>query len=118
MKAVAWMAAASVASWVVAAAVVGTPLAVEVLFGMIGPLAAASGSWLLAERTFRRHPERLTSLMAASFGVKLLFFGVYVVVGVRIWPEHPVPFVVSFTSYFIGLYAIEALLLRRLFVER
>ena len=32
------------------------------------------------------------------------------VVGLR-----PVPFVVSFTSYFIALYLTEALLLRRLF---
>jgi hypothetical protein len=29
-----------------------------------------------------------------------------------------VPFVVSFTSYFIGLYLMEALYLRRLFSER
>jgi hypothetical protein len=30
----------------------------------------------------------------------------------------PVPFVVSFTSYFIGLYLMEALYLKRLFSKR
>ena len=43
-----------------------------------------------------------------------MFFGVYVVVMLRVMMLRPVPFVVSFTAYFITLYAMEALLLRRL----
>jgi hypothetical protein len=86
-----------------------------VLFGMIGPLAAASGSWVLAERTYRANPERLTAVMIAAFGGKLLFFGAYVAVMLAVVRLQPIPFVVSFTGYFIGLYAMEALYLRRLF---
>jgi hypothetical protein len=59
-------------------------------------------------------PERLAGVMMTGFALKAVFFGVYVVVMLRVMMLRPVPFVVSFTAYFITLYAMEALLLRRL----
>jgi hypothetical protein len=115
MKAAAWMAAASLVSAALAIAVVGRHVGAEVLLGMLAPLAAAGVSWVLMERTFTRSPERLTGLMIGAFGAKMLFFGVYVAVMVKVAGLRPVPFVVSFTSYFIALYSTEALLMRRLF---
>ena len=85
---------------------------------MLGPLAAASGTWLLAEWVYRQRPAGLTPLMATVFVLKIVFFGAYVAVMIRLLRFRPVPFVVSFTSYFIALYLIEALYLRRLFSER
>jgi hypothetical protein len=108
------MTGASIVSALGAAWILGAPAA-AIVIGMFGPLAAASGSWVVAERTFRRQPERLTSVMAGAFGAKLVFFGAYVAVALRALAVPPVPFVVSFTSYFIALYLTEALLLRHLF---
>jgi hypothetical protein len=82
---------------------------------MIGPLAAVSVTWVLVERTFRRSPASLTALMSAGFALKAVFFGAYVAVMLKGLALTPAPFVVSFMSYFIGLYLIEALALRRLF---
>ena len=87
----------------------------EVLLGMLGPLAVAGGSWVLAERTYRRNPERLTAVMVAAFIGKMIFFGAYVVVVLAVLSLRPVPFVVSFTGCFIACHVIEALCLRRLF---
>ena len=109
------MAAASLVSAALAVAVVGRHMGAEVLLGMLAPLAAAGASWMLTERTFKRSPEQLTRLMIGAFGAKMLFFGVYVAVMVKVVGLRPVPFVVSFTSYFIALYSTEALLMRRLF---
>jgi hypothetical protein len=116
-QALIWMIVTSVISAAVALALSGSDAGGAVLFGMIGPLAAASGSWVLIERTFRRSPERLTSLMAAAFGAKLVFFGLYVAIALRVLMLRPVPFVVSFTSYFVGLYIVEAVYLHRLFAS-
>jgi hypothetical protein len=91
---------------------------VEVLLGMAGPLAAAVATWLMVERTYASHPERLTSLMIAAFGGKMLFFGAYVTVALTALPLRPAPFVISFTGYFIALYVLEALWMRRLFLGR
>jgi hypothetical protein len=115
MKAVAWMTGASVAAWLAAAVLTGTTIAVAVLFGMLGPLAVACGSWIMAERTFRQDPQALTGRMMAAFAFKLVFFGGYVAVMLKVLHLRPVPFAVSFSSYFIALHFVEALLLRRLF---
>jgi hypothetical protein len=116
MKAAAWMIGASVASSFAVAALVGVQAGAAVVGGMVGPLLAASGSWVLAERTFKRNPEALTSLMVAAFAGKMLFFGAYVVIALGVLALRPVPFVASFTIYFIALYMTEALCLRRLYV--
>jgi hypothetical protein len=118
MKPIAYMAAASIASWLAAAAVVDRRTSLEVLFGMLGPLAVVSGTWLLAAWVYRERPEELTGLMAGAFVLKMVFFGAYVAAMLRIMQFRPVPFVVSFTSYFVGLYLMEALFLKRLFSQR
>lgn len=115
MKPVAVMVAVSVGFWLAATALLGRRTGVEVFFGMIGPLAATSSTWVVAARTFKRDPERLTALMITVFGGKMVFFAAYVAIMLTVLSLRPIPFMVSFTGYFIALYLIEALCLRRLF---
>jgi hypothetical protein len=115
MKKVASMVAVSVAAWLVVAMLVDARTRVEVLYGMLGPLAVVCGTWLLTEHTYRTNPGSLTSMMIAAFGFKVLFFGGYVAVMLGLLAVRPMPFVVSFTSYFIGLYLMEALYMRQMF---
>ena len=117
MKAAGWMTAAAVGSAAVAVAISGRQVAAEVLLGMLAPLVAATVSWVTTERTFARTPERLTGVMIGAFGAKMLFFGAYVAVMLKVVGLRPVPFVVSFTSFFVALYLVEALLMRRLFAK-
>lgn len=115
MKAVAWMAGGSIASWLAAVALAGAQVRNEVLFGMLGPLVVAVITWVLADWTYRRNPRALTGLMIAAFGCKLVFFGAYVAVMLRVVHLRATPFAVSFSSYFIALHVVEALFLQRLF---
>ena len=117
MKPVGGMTAASVLSWLVATAVLGTHIGAELFLGMIAPLGVAACTWLLIERTYRRHPERVTALMVTGFGAKMVFFGAYVVIVLKALSLRPIPFVASFTAYFIALHLTEAFCLRRLFAE-
>ena len=110
-----WMVGLSGLSWLVAAALLDPRARIEVLYGMLGPLAMVTGSWILMERAYRRNPERLTAVMVGAFAGKLVFFGAYVAVMLRVLALRPRTFVASFTGYFIALYLIEALYLRRLF---
>ena len=112
------MAAASLGTWAGVAAVVDRRTGIEVFFGMLGPFAAASATWFLTAWIYRLRPAELTGLMVAAFLLKMVFFGGYVAIMLRIAGFRPVPFVVSFTGYFIGTYLIEALYLKRLFSER
>ena len=118
MKPVMYMALASVGTWIVWAAILGWNTGVEFFFGMLGPLAATMGTWLMAVWAYRQHPEQMTGLMAVGFLLKMMFFAAYVALMLKVVGFRPIPFVASFTGYFIGLYIMEALYLRRLFSER
>ena len=114
MRPLAWMAGASVVSWLGVTLATGDRAHPETLFGMLGPLASASATWVAVERIHGSAPERLTSVLVTGLGLKMLFFGVYVAVMLRVVMVRPVPFIAAFTSYFIALHVIEALFLRRL----
>src|SRR5690349_10455590 len=101
------MTAASMGVMLLIALFVERTTALAVAAGMIGPLVVAVGSWLLVEQTFTRSPERLTATMIAAFGVKVVFFGVYVAVLLMVASLPPLPFVFSFTGYFIALHLTE-----------
>jgi hypothetical protein len=90
----------------------------ETAFGLAGPLAVSSVSGLLMEWTYRRDPQQLTSVMVAAFGAKMVFFGAYVAVMLKMLSLRPVPFMMSFTASFIALHLAEAFSLRRLFAEQ
>ena len=114
MKPLAWMAGASLVSWLAASAIGGSRVQPEAFFGMLGPLVSASATWIAVARTHRAAPGRLMAVLVGGFVLKMLFFGAYVAVMLRGLDLRPVPFVVSFTAYFIALYAMEALFLKRL----
>jgi hypothetical protein len=113
----AWMAGAGLVSWLVVSAIGGSRVNPEALFGMAGPLAGACATWVAIHRAHTSAPERLTAVMMGGFGLKMVFYGAYVAVMLRGLQLRAVPFVVSFTGYFIALYALEALFLRRLTIE-
>jgi len=115
MTPVAWMVGASIVSWLIVSRVAGPDANPEVLYGMLAPLVVAVVSWIVIERTYRSNPERLTRVMVEGLAVKAVFFGAYVAGMLRVLGLRPVPFVVSFTSYFIALHVTEAVFLRRLF---
>lgn len=115
MKPVWWMGAAALLSSLTVAAVPGVDSDREVLLGMLAPLIGAMATAILVVRTWASRPEALTPLMMAAFGGKLVFFGAYVTVVLKVLAVRPLPFVISFTTYFIGLHLVEALWLQRLF---
>jgi len=108
-----WMGGLSVGSWLAVRFATGGRLDPEVLCGMLGPLVSAAGTWVAIERTQRVAPARVTSVMIAGFALKMVLFGIYVVAMLRPLALRPMPFVVSFASYFIALHVLETVFLRR-----
>ncbi len=110
------MVAVAIISWLAITAVAGAANP-ETGLGMAGPLIGAGVTWVLVQRTYAASPERLTGVMIAALAAKMVFFGVYVIVMVRVLALRPIPFMASFTGYFVALYVMEALFLRRLFAD-
>ena len=114
MKAAIWMTAICAASATAAAVAADPGARLAIVGGMLGPLVAVAATWMAVERTFRGDPSRVTGLLMTAFLVKMLGFALYVIVALKVLALPARPFGVSFLCYFIGLYAAEALLLRRL----
>ena len=103
----------SVVAWTVTVGIWGEAVGLDVGFGLAGPLVAALGTWVLIARTVPADPGRLTRRLLGAFAAKIVFFGVFVVAGMRGLGLRPVAFVTSFTVSFVALHAVEAILLRR-----
>jgi hypothetical protein len=86
-----------------------------VIGGMIGPLLAVAATWIAVKRAHRRGPAAVQRVMLGAFFAKFVFFGVYVVVMIKVFKFEAVPFVLSFAVSFLGLYALQAVMLARLF---
>jgi hypothetical protein len=112
MTVIAWMTGICLASWLAVAALVPSATAAAGL-GMAGPLVAADATWWLISRAARRDMASVQAVLLRSFAAKMIFYAAYLVVVVRVVSVDFMPFVVSFTSYFVALHATEALLLRR-----
>jgi hypothetical protein len=115
MTPIVWMLGLSLVSWMVITIAAAEPVNPELLWGMIGPLASAVITWWLVARAYRTAPERVTAVLVAGFGTKIVFFGLYLALMIRVMELRVVPFAVAFVGYVIALYALEALFLKRLF---
>ena len=113
MRAVSAMAGVCVVAWL-AVMFVSPQHAWSVFFGLLGPFSAVAGTWLLVERVARQNPTALTSVLMTGFVVKMVLFALYVVAVVQLTGVDWTAFTLSFAASFIALYAIEAVLLRRL----
>ena len=114
MKLVWWMLSGSVLSSAVLTVVLGKDLRIEVWLGMLGPLISAMVSWIIMERQYSRNPRGMTALLIKAFVAKMIFFAGYVTAILSIGLVRPIPFVVSFTAYYLSLHSIEAIGLKRL----
>src|SRR5215471_5392907 len=107
------MIGSSVALWAAVTAAWGARWNPELAFGIAAPLAGAVISWRAVERTHAHAPERVTSVLIASFAAKMVCFGLYVGLLGALWLR-PTPLVVTFAASFLVLHAIEAGYLRKL----
>jgi hypothetical protein len=114
MKLVAWMLAASVAAAGLLPVLFGLGFRSEVWLGMLGPLVSAAVSWIAMERQCRANRAGLAGLMIRAFAAKMIFIGAYVAIVLSVSWVRPVPFVVSFTGFFLVLHITEAIGLHRL----
>ncbi|MEO7192908.1 MAG: hypothetical protein ABI051_17825 [Vicinamibacterales bacterium] len=112
-----WMAGPSVVVWLVTTLATHGRLHPELLLGMAAPLLVAITSWAVMRVTFGLGPERLMGAIVQLFAAKMVLFGAYVTIMLRMFHLRPVPFIVSFAAYFIALYAMEAVFLRRLLMH-
>ena len=86
----------------------------EIFIGMIAPLVVSIISITINKNVFEKSPEKLTASLTKSFFMKMVLYAAYFVVILSFYTFEPTPFVISFTSFFILFYIIEAVFLQKL----
>jgi hypothetical protein len=89
----------------------------EALYGFLAPLVVVVVSWSVVKRAYRANPAGLMPVLLVGMVLKLMFLAAYAAVMLRVLHLRPIPFVAAFTTSFIVLHNIEALLMRRLFTS-
>lgn len=115
MTPVVWMVGVGLALWAAIEAAGGEAVRPEAGYALAAPLVCGVGSWLATARVHASNPSKVTGALLVGFGAKVLVFGAYVALAVRGLGLRPVPFALSFAGFFIAMYAMEAIFLRRLF---
>jgi len=86
----------------------------EIFFGMAAPMVVGVFSIQLVKRVHSNTPEKLTGTLTKSFLFKMVLFALYFIIILSFYAFEPAPFVISFTSFFILFYIIEAIFLQKL----
>lgn len=87
----------------------------EIFIGMIAPLLVTIFSIAWIKHVSKADPGKITATMTKSFFIKMVLFALYFIIILRFYTFEPIPFVISFTGFFILFYIIEAIFLQKLF---
>jgi len=86
----------------------------EIFLGMAAPLVISIFSIYFVKRIHLKTPEKLTATLTKSFLFKMVLFALYFIIILGFYTFKPIPFVISFTGFFILFYIIEAVFLQKL----
>lgn len=87
----------------------------EIFIGMIAPLLVTIFSIAWIKHVSKADPGKITATMTKSFFIKMVLFTLYFIIILRFYTFETIPFVISFTGFFILFYIIEAIFLQKLF---
>ena len=87
----------------------------EIFLGMVAPLLISIISIYFVKRGHSISSEKVTAILTKSFLIKMVLFALYFIIILNFYAFEPIPFVVSFTGFFILFYMIEAAFLQKLF---
>ena len=87
----------------------------EIFLGMIAPLIIGVISITYISIINKKTPGKVTNVLYKSFAIKMITYGAYFICIFTFYTFNPMPFILSFFSYFITLHMIEALFLRSIF---
>lgn len=87
----------------------------EIFIGMVAPLLVTIFSIAWIKHVSKADPGKITATMTKSFFIKMVLFALYFIIILRFYTFETIPFVISFTGFFILFYIIEAIFLQKLF---
>ena len=84
----------------------------EIFLGMVLPWLISLISIVKTRSVYNLNPEKLIKHMTKAMLMKMVSYGILLVIIFTFISFNPLPFIISFTGYFLALHIIEAFTLR------
>ena len=84
----------------------------EIFLGMFLPWIISLISISKTHSVYNIDPDKLIKHMTTAMLMKMLFYGLLLIIIFNFISFNPLPFIISFTGYFLALHIIEAFTLR------
>ena len=89
----------------------------EIFLGMFLPWIISLISISKTHSVYNKNPDKLIKHMTTAMLMKMLFYGLLLIIIFTFISFNPLPFIISFTGYFLALHITEAFVLRYIFKE-
>ena len=86
----------------------------EIFLGLVGPVLVGFITIFFMIKYSNSRAIRFNRMLVRGFAIKFIFYGVFIITIFTVYSFKPVPFMCSFTSSFIGLHLMEAIVLKKI----
>ena len=84
----------------------------ELFLGWFGPVLAGFITMYFVIQAAKKDPYSITKTLAKGFVLKMVFYGLYIIIFFKLYSFKPIPFLCSFSGFFLGLHALEAVIIK------
>ena len=86
----------------------------EIFLGLVGPVLVGFITIFFMIKYSNSRTIRFNRMLVRGFAIKFIFYGIFIITIFTVYSFKPVPFMCSFTSSFIGLHLMEAIVLKKI----
>tara|TARA_Y100000590_G_scaffold354883_1_gene408372 strand:+ start:89 stop:469 length:381 start_codon:yes stop_codon:yes gene_type:complete len=86
----------------------------ELFLGWFGPVLTGFITMHFVIEATKKDPYSVTKMLAKGFVLKMVYYGLYIIIFFKLYSFKPIPFLCSFSGFFLGLHALEAVIIQDL----
>ena len=88
--------------------------AIALFFGWLFPALAGLVTMYFIFLAQKKGAAAVTKTIAKGFALKMVYYGVSILMLFKQYSFQPIPFVCSFSGFFMGLHVLEAIIIKRI----
>ena len=85
---------------------------IELFLGWILPVLAGAATIYFVLDAAKKNAQLVTKTIATGFVIKMIYYGATILIVFKLYSFEPVPFICSFAGFFLGLHALEAVIIK------
>ena len=84
----------------------------ELFLGWLIPAVAGFATIYFVMDAAKKDAQLVTKVLTKGFVIKMIYYGIIILISYKLYAFEPVPFIISFTGFFLVLHALEAVIIK------